>query len=109
MGCHSGIGLESSILFASEGAHVVLADINLQGAQHTASHITKSYPNARTLVVKADVGKESEIKGLVDQTIKEFGRLDVMVRVPAPSTLRPGMRLLVTTVYRSSTMRVSSP
>ncbi|KAF8590245.1 NAD(P)-binding protein [Ramaria rubella] len=80
---YSGIGLESSILFASEGASVVLADINVQTAEHTASHIAKSYPNAKTLVVKADVGKEADIKRLVEATVKEFGRLDVMVDLEA--------------------------
>jgi NAD(P)-dependent dehydrogenase (short-subunit alcohol dehydrogenase family) len=76
---YSGIGLESSILFASEGACVVLADINVQSAEHTASHIAKLYPNAKTLVLKTDVGKEADIKRLVEATVKTFGRLDVMV------------------------------
>lgn len=76
---HSGIGLESSILFASEGASVVLADINVQSAEHTASHITKLYPNAKSLVLKTDVGKEADVKRLVEATVEKFGRLDVMV------------------------------
>ena len=75
----SGIGLESSILFASDGATVVLADINLQSAEHTASHISKSYPGAKTLVLKTDVGKEADIKRLVETTVEKFGRLDIMV------------------------------
>jgi len=77
-GAGSGIGLESSILFASEGAHVVLADINIEAANKAKETISSKYPNARTLVVKADVGKESDVEALVDQTVKEFGRLDIM-------------------------------
>jgi NAD(P)-dependent dehydrogenase (short-subunit alcohol dehydrogenase family) len=68
-------------LFASEGASVVLADINVQGAERAASHITKLYPNARTLVMKTDVGKEADIKHLVENTVGRFGRLDVMVSI----------------------------
>lgn len=76
----SGIGLESSLLFASEGCNVVLVDIHLEGAQTGAALIAERYPNVKALAVKADVGKEDEIRQAVDTTIQEFGRLDVMVR-----------------------------
>ena len=72
----SGISLESSILFASECAAVVL---NLQSAERTASHISKLYPDAKTLALKTDVGKEADIKRLVETTVEKFGRLDIMV------------------------------
>lgn len=78
---HRGIGLESSILFAQEGALVVLVDINLDAAQRTADIIAKRYPNAKPLALKADVGKEDDIKTVVDRTVQDFGRLDVMVSV----------------------------
>lgn len=74
-----GIGLESSILFAREGAHVLLVDINLEAAEKGAALITQRYPNVKALATKADVGKEADIKGAVDKAVKEFGRLDVMV------------------------------
>lgn len=75
----SGIGLESSILFAREGAHVLLVDINLEAAEKGAALITQRYPNVKALATKADVGKEADIKAAVDKAVKEFGRLDVMV------------------------------
>lgn len=74
-----GIGLESAILFASEGASVVLADINLPAAEKAAKIIEGKYPNAKTIAVKTDVGKESDIKALVEDTVSKFGRLDIMV------------------------------
>jgi len=77
-GAGSGIGLESSLLFASEGANVVLADINLESVQKAKEMIASKYPNAKTFVIKTDVGKESDVKALVDTTVKEFGRLDIM-------------------------------
>lgn len=76
-----GIGLESSILFAQEGAHVLLVDINIRGAENAAAIITKRFPNVRALATRADVGKEADVKAAVDTAVKEFGRLDVMVRV----------------------------
>jgi len=77
-GAGSGIGLESSLLFASEGANVLLVDINLQGAEKAVALIKQRYQNVKALAVKADVGKEADVKNAVDTAVKEFGRLDVM-------------------------------
>jgi len=77
-GAGSGIGLESSILFASEGANVLLVDINMKAAESAASLIKSRYPNVKALATKADVGKEEDVKSAVDLAVKEFGRLDVM-------------------------------
>jgi NAD(P)-dependent dehydrogenase (short-subunit alcohol dehydrogenase family) len=77
-GAGSGIGLESSILFAQEGANVLLVDINLEAAEKTAKIIHQKYPNVKAIAVKADVGKEADVRDAVDTAKKEFGRLDIM-------------------------------
>ncbi|KAI4518639.1 NAD(P)-binding protein [Schizophyllum commune Loenen D] len=77
-GAASGIGLESAVLFATEGAAVVLADVNLDAAQKGADLITQKIPCARAIAVKTDVSKEADIKAVVDRAVKEWGRLDVM-------------------------------
>lgn len=77
-GAGSGIGLETSLLFAREGASICLSDINLQAVQKGADLIKERYPNVKAISVKCDVGKEEDIKGVVDLAVKEFGRLDVM-------------------------------
>ncbi|KAG1756014.1 hypothetical protein EDB19DRAFT_1957574 [Suillus lakei] len=77
-GAGSGIGLESSLLFAEEGANVLLVDINLAAAQKGAGLIQQRFPNVKALAVHADVGKEDDIKAAVDLAVAEFGRLDVM-------------------------------
>jgi NAD(P)-dependent dehydrogenase (short-subunit alcohol dehydrogenase family) len=74
----SGIGLESSLLFAKEGANVLLIDINLPAAEKGASLINQRFPNVKALAVKADVAKEQDIKSAVEVAVKEFGRLDIM-------------------------------
>jgi NAD(P)-dependent dehydrogenase (short-subunit alcohol dehydrogenase family) len=76
----SGIGLETSILFAQEGANVLLVDVNFAAVEKAAKLITERYPNINVLPLKADVGKEADIKIAVDTAVKQFGRLDVMVR-----------------------------
>jgi NAD(P)-dependent dehydrogenase (short-subunit alcohol dehydrogenase family) len=77
--------LESSILFAQEGANVVLVDINLENATKVATLISERFPNAKVTVIKVDVGMEADIKAAVDKAVQEFGRLDVMVRPFHPS------------------------
>lgn len=77
----SGIGLESSLLFAQEGANVLLVDINQSAVEKAASLIKGRFPNVKAVAFKADVGKEDQVKAAVDLAVKEFGRLDVMVRI----------------------------
>jgi len=71
--------MESSILFAQEGASVLLVDINLPAAEKGVAIIAERYPNVRAIATKADVGKESDVKSAVEKAVKTFGRLDIMV------------------------------
>ncbi len=59
---------------------MLMTDINLEAAQKGAALIQSKLPNAKVLAVKTDVGKEDDIKAAVATAVKEFGRLDVMVR-----------------------------
>ncbi|TNY21209.1 short-chain dehydrogenase [Rhodotorula diobovata] len=78
-GAGAGIGLESTLLFASEGAHVVAADINEQAAQRAVNLVAERYPDApRAVAVKCDVSNEAQVKACVAKAVEEFGRLDVM-------------------------------
>jgi len=53
-------------------------DINLPAAEKGAAIIAERYPNVKAIAIKADVGKESDVKSAVEQAVKEFGRLDIM-------------------------------
>ncbi|GAA5984601.1 hypothetical protein JCM5350_008153 [Sporobolomyces pararoseus] len=78
-GAGNGIGLETSLVFANEGAHVVAADINFEAAQKTVALIEKECKGSvKAIAVKVDVSKEEEIKQMVKQAVDEFGRLDVV-------------------------------
>jgi len=57
-----GIGSETARRLAAEGAHVVLADLNLEGARKAADEINARYGEGRALAVKMDVTKETDVK-----------------------------------------------
>ena len=73
-GAGSGMGRASSLMFAREGAGVVVSDINAEGGKQTVQMIKQK--GGQAVFIPADVSKESEVKGLVEQTLKNFGRLD---------------------------------
>lgn len=77
---NSGIGLETSLQFASEGAHVLLADINDSAATKGAELVNGQFPGCDAFAVKCDVSKEEDVKRVVERAVERCGRLDVMVR-----------------------------
>ena len=76
-GAGSGIGRETALLFASEGASVVVADVNVQAAERTVSDVTGA--GGRALAVRADVSRGADAKAMVEAAEREFGRLDVLM------------------------------
>ncbi|KDE09127.1 glucose 1-dehydrogenase [Microbotryum lychnidis-dioicae p1A1 Lamole] len=76
---NSGIGLETALVFAQEGAHVVCADINQQAAERAVELIkTQVSDSKEALAVVVDCGKEQQIKDMVSKAVEKFGRLDVI-------------------------------
>jgi len=76
-GAGSGIGKATAIHFAKYGAIVVVADINLESAQKVVEEIVTNGGICRS--IKVNVAKFEEVDYLIKATIKEFGRLDVIV------------------------------
>jgi NAD(P)-dependent dehydrogenase (short-subunit alcohol dehydrogenase family) len=75
-GAASGIGRASAKEFAREGAKVVVADINLEGAQETVKQIETT--GGVALAVETDVSKPESVQYLVEQTRHSFGKLNVL-------------------------------
>jgi sorbitol-6-phosphate 2-dehydrogenase len=73
-----GLGQALCRRFAQEGAHVVVADLNLEGAERTAAEISSEF-GRRAAAVKVDVTDEAQVQKMVDQVVEEFGRLDLLV------------------------------
>ncbi|MEZ4282087.1 MAG: SDR family NAD(P)-dependent oxidoreductase [Myxococcota bacterium] len=73
-GAGSGIGRASALIFAREGARVVVADIDGAQAKATAERIEKDGGEALALAV--DVTSEAQVEGMIRQAVERFGRLD---------------------------------
>lgn len=75
-GAASGIGRASALLFAREGARLLIADRAEEGLNQTLEMIQKAGHAASALAM--DAGNEDDVKKLVATAIHEFGRLDVV-------------------------------
>ena len=76
-GAGSGIGRGVSERLAKEGAHICIADMDLEGGERTADLVRQL--GAKALVVKCNVVSEQQLKEATEQCVKEFGRLDISV------------------------------
>jgi len=75
-GAASGIGRASAVRFASEGAAVVVADLNPRGGEETVAECKKA--GGRAVFQRVDVTIEADIKAAVDRAAAEFGKLNVI-------------------------------
>jgi 3-oxoacyl-[acyl-carrier protein] reductase len=73
-----GIGKSIATLFASEGAKLVLSDIDEAMVQGTAAQIGKE-KNVETLGVKGNVSQIAECEKLVEASLDKFGRIDILI------------------------------
>lgn len=73
-----GIGLGIATRLAEAGADVMISDVNLQAAKDAAAKLA-SQTGARVRAVKADVSNAGDDKLAVEATVREFGRIDVLV------------------------------
>jgi NAD(P)-dependent dehydrogenase (short-subunit alcohol dehydrogenase family) len=73
-GAASGMGKAATMLFAKEGAHVVLADLNVKGGEEVA-HAASA--DKRCVFQPTDVSREEDIAALVKRALDEFGGLDI--------------------------------
>ncbi|HXA50311.1 MAG TPA: glucose 1-dehydrogenase [Candidatus Acidoferrum sp.] len=75
-GAGSGIGRESAVLFAAEGAAIVAVDVNLPAAEATVAMVQAA--GGKAVAVKADVSKAADCEAMVAVAEKEFGKLTVL-------------------------------
>ena len=75
-----GQGLGQALCFrlAEEGAHVVVADINNETAKETAAAI-RERTDRQALAIPVNVTDEAQVEAMVQRTVDEFGRLDILV------------------------------
>ncbi len=75
-GAASGIGRATALIFAREGANVVCADINEQGARDTAAAVNGA--GSQALAVKADVTSRQQVNDMVARAVAAFGGVNFL-------------------------------
>src|ERR1700758_128298 len=92
-GALTGIGRAAAVIFAQEGARIVVSGRRDKEGQDLVKELQAL--GAEAIFVRTDVRKDDEVRNLVDQTVKRFGRLDVAVNnagtegAPGPVTEQP--------------------
>ena len=76
-GAAMGMGRTEALLFAEEGATVIVTDVQEVEGKQTAEMITNNGGNAE--FVKLDVSKENEWNKVIDYVTKEYGKVDILV------------------------------
>jgi len=76
-GALTGIGRATAIAFSREGAHVVVCGRHDDAGNALVTELRAV--GAEAEYIRADVRHEDDVRGLVDRTVKRFGRLDVAV------------------------------
>ena len=75
-GAGSGIGRETALLFSSEGAHIVVADVNDAAGRETVRLVSDI--GGQAAYVHADVSKAAEAEAMIAFAEKTYGKLDVL-------------------------------
>lgn len=78
-GGDSGIGRAVALLFAKEGADIVISYLNEHKDAADVQHTIKEEFNRECLTIAADISKEKNCTSIVAKTIKKFGRIDILV------------------------------
>ena len=75
-GAGSGIGRESSLLWASEGAAIVAVDVDRAAAQQTADAVQAA--GGRAIAVEADVSRAQDCERMIARAESEYGKLNIL-------------------------------
>lgn len=76
-GAARGIGEAIALTLAREGADVVVADVDLEGARRVAQEIERL--GRRAKAIQADVSQREAVQRLVSETVSLFGKIDILV------------------------------
>ena len=85
----SGIGRATARLLAARGAHVVVADLNAEGAKEVAEELVATHGLRRSIAVATDVTDEAAVAQMMRETVLEYGGLDILVASAGLATSAP--------------------
>lgn len=86
-GSAHGIGKATALRLAHEGADIIIADIDIGGAEHTAQEIRTTPRRASAYAI--DLAKIPQIRSMVERVVDEFGRIDILVNVAGVALTKP--------------------
>jgi len=78
-GSSSGIGKACAEAFALHGAQVIISGRNIEKLNEVVKDLKKWRLDHSATVIPADVSKEADCKNLIEQTVNQFGKIDVLV------------------------------
>jgi len=76
-GAGRGIGKACALRFASEGAKLVIADINVDNASRTAEEITSK--GGEATAIRTDISDENDVNAMAAMTLQQYGTIDILV------------------------------
>ena len=85
----SGIGRATARLLAERGAHVVVADLNVDGAQEVADELVAAYGVRRASRSRVDVTSEDAVVEMTRRAVLEYGGIDILVASAGLATSAP--------------------
>jgi rhamnulose-1-phosphate aldolase/alcohol dehydrogenase len=85
----SGIGRAAARLLADRGAHVVVGDLNAEGAADVAAEISHAHGARRALAVRVDVTSEDAVVEMTERAVLEYGGIDILVASAGLATSAP--------------------
>jgi rhamnulose-1-phosphate aldolase/alcohol dehydrogenase len=84
-----GIGSATARRLVGEGAHVVLADLNLEGARKVAAELNEAYGAGRAIGLKMDVTSEEAVIAAFQESALAYGGVDIIVNNAGLATSSP--------------------
>lgn len=78
-GAASGIGLECTVAFLQNGAHVYMMDFNEAELEKKAAELNSEYPEAEIVTLVADITSSEEVKKAVEEIKAQNGRIDILI------------------------------
>lgn len=103
----SGIGRATCLELASQGADIVVADLNREAAQGVAGEV--SALGHKALPVRVDVTDSRQVKDMVEQALKELGQIDILVNNAGWDKLEPFVQSMEETWDKVIALNLKAP
>lgn len=105
-GSGHGLGREMALRFASEGANLVLVDINQANNEEVRAEILKEYPELKVVAYSVDIRNEPDVEQLAKRCLADLSEIDVLVNNAGIVQCKPFMELAPQLIERTLQVNV---